>query len=43
MRRGVGSAREISRLTETDLAYRWISWEMRVSHQLPQHATALLA
>lgn len=32
--RGVGSAREISRLTETDLAYRWISGEMRVSHQL---------
>lgn len=32
--RGVGSAREIARLTETDLAYRWISGEMRVSHQL---------
>jgi transposase len=32
--RGVSSAREISRLTETDLAYRWISGEMQVSHQL---------
>jgi len=32
--RGVGSAREIARLTETDLAYRWITGEMRVSHQL---------
>lgn len=32
--RGVGSARELSGLTETDLAYRWISGEMRVSHQL---------
>lgn len=31
---GVGSAREIARLTETDLAYRWITGEMRVSHQL---------
>jgi transposase len=31
---GVGSAREIARLTETELAYRWISAEMRVSHQL---------
>ena len=31
---GVGSAREIARLTETELAYRWISGEMRVSHQL---------
>ena len=26
---GVGSAREIARLTETELAYRWISGEMR--------------
>jgi transposase len=32
--RGVGSARELARLIETDLAYRWISGEMRVSHQL---------
>jgi transposase len=31
--RGVGSAREIARLTETDLAYRWITGEMRLSHQ----------
>lgn len=32
--RGVGSAREIARLTETDLACRWITGEMRVSHQV---------
>ena len=31
---GVGSAREIARLLETDAAYRWIAGEMRVSHHL---------
>ena len=31
---GVGSAREIARLTETELAYRWISGEMRVSQPM---------
>lgn len=31
---GVGSAREIARRTKTDLAYRWLTGEMQVSHQL---------
>lgn len=31
---GVGSAREIARLLQTDGAYRWIAGEMSVSHHL---------
>jgi transposase len=30
---GVGSAREIARLVETDAAYRWIVGDREVSHQ----------
>jgi transposase len=30
---GVGSAREIARLTKSDLAYRWITGNMDISHQ----------
>ena len=32
--RGVGSAREVARLTETDWACRWITGDRRVSHQV---------
>lgn len=31
---GVGSAREVARLVETELAYRWLSGERSVSHHL---------
>lgn len=31
--RGIGSAREIARLTETDLAFRWITGEKPISRQ----------
>lgn len=30
---GVGSAREIARLVETDAAYRWVIGDLDVSHQ----------
>jgi transposase len=30
--RGVGSAREIARLTQTDVAYRWIVGDLQVGH-----------
>lgn len=33
IRQGVGSAREIARLLETDTAYRWIAGERSISHQ----------